>query len=167
MQSVTTVQTTWLLRDSNYANWPKVGHVTGKKTLSFAYVLSSRATSWFLIEWKISDACEWENFDSIFHPGAFIYTTWSGRVSYTQFRDGSKAGMDNGAFIMHRCHGVTTDMESFLLDRNRAGPWMGIFGDNTDWIGIYRSIQRNLSPINAAYRSGWYGASSRVCLPAP
>ncbi|KAJ5366860.1 hypothetical protein N7541_000801 [Penicillium brevicompactum] len=44
------------------------------------------------------------------------------------------------------------DMGSFLLDRNRAGPVMGIFGDNTDWIGIYRSIQRNLSPINAAKR---------------
>ncbi|CAG8395610.1 unnamed protein product [Penicillium salamii] len=56
------------------------------------------------------DACEWENFDIIFHPGAFIYTTWSGRVPYTEFRDGSKAGMDNGAFIMHRCHGVTTDI---------------------------------------------------------
>ncbi|CAI7637437.1 unnamed protein product [Penicillium bialowiezense] len=63
------------------------------------------------------DACEWENFDSIFHPGAFIYTTWSGRVPYTEFRDGSKAGMDKGAFIMHRCHGVTTDITS---DAQRA-----------------------------------------------
>lgn len=56
------------------------------------------------------DACEWENFESIFHPGAFVYTTWSGRVPYTDFMAASKAGMDNGAFIMHRCHGVTSDI---------------------------------------------------------
>ena len=57
-----------------------------------------------------SDACEWENFESIFHPGAYVYTTWSGRVSYLDFIASSKAGMDKGAFIMHRCHGVTTDI---------------------------------------------------------
>ncbi|KAF8861467.1 putative pathogenesis associated protein Pep2 [Acephala macrosclerotiorum] len=56
------------------------------------------------------DSCEWENFASIFHPGAYVYTTWSGRVSYTDFIAGSKAGMDKGAFIMHRCHGTTTDI---------------------------------------------------------
>lgn len=44
------------------------------------------------------------------------------------------------------------NIESFLMDRNRAGPVMAIFGDNTDWIGIYRSIQQNLSPVNAAKR---------------
>ncbi|TGJ86293.1 hypothetical protein E0Z10_g2463 [Xylaria hypoxylon] len=57
------------------------------------------------------DACEWENFASIFHEGAFVYTTWSGRVKYTDFIEGSKAGMDKGAFIMHRCHGTTTDID--------------------------------------------------------
>ncbi|KAH8664489.1 hypothetical protein BX600DRAFT_413674 [Xylariales sp. PMI_506] len=57
------------------------------------------------------DACEWENFASIFHEGAHVYTTWSGRVSYTDFIEGSKAGMDKGAFIMHRIHGSTTDIE--------------------------------------------------------
>jgi len=56
------------------------------------------------------DACEWENFESIFHPGAFVYTTWSGRVPFTDFIAASKAGMDKGAFIMHRCHGCTTDI---------------------------------------------------------
>ncbi|KAI0552337.1 hypothetical protein F4679DRAFT_86873 [Xylaria curta] len=56
------------------------------------------------------DACEWENLDSIFHPGAHIYTTWTGRVPYVEFREASKIGMDKGAFIMHRCHGVTTDI---------------------------------------------------------
>jgi hypothetical protein len=57
-----------------------------------------------------SDACEWENFASIFHPGAYVYTTWSGRVLATNFIKGSKAGMDTGAFIMHRIHGSTTDI---------------------------------------------------------
>ncbi|KAF3014449.1 hypothetical protein E8E14_008790 [Neopestalotiopsis sp. 37M] len=56
------------------------------------------------------DSCEWENFESIFHPNAFVYTTWSGRVSSDDFMAASKAGMDKGAFIMHRCHGVTTDI---------------------------------------------------------
>ncbi|KAE8326307.1 hypothetical protein BDV39DRAFT_193802 [Aspergillus sergii] len=56
------------------------------------------------------DACEWENLASIFHPGAYIYTTWSGKVLFTEFFAVSKAGMDRGAFIMHRCHGTTTDI---------------------------------------------------------
>ncbi|KAI3391904.1 hypothetical protein diail_6644 [Diaporthe ilicicola] len=56
------------------------------------------------------DACEWENFASIFHDDAHVYTTWSGRVKYTDFIEGSKAGMDKGAFIMHRCHGTTSDI---------------------------------------------------------
>ena len=56
------------------------------------------------------DACEWENFESLFHRDAHIYTTWSGRVHYLKFFEMSKAGMDKGAFIMHRCCGVGTDI---------------------------------------------------------
>ena len=56
------------------------------------------------------DACEWENLLSIFHPDAYIYTTWTGRTHYLKFIEGSKAGMDKGAFIMHRIHGSTTDI---------------------------------------------------------
>ncbi|WYZ39486.1 hypothetical protein EsH8_III_001400 [Colletotrichum jinshuiense] len=41
---------------------------------------------------------------------AFVYTTWSGRVPFTDFIAASKAGMDKGAFIMHRCHGCSTDI---------------------------------------------------------
>lgn len=47
-----------------------------------------------------------------------------------------------------RRHGL----ESFSLDRNREGPVTAIFGGNIDWIGIYRSIQQNLSSVNAAKR---------------
>lgn len=63
------------------------------------------------------DACEWENFASIFHEDAHIYTTWSGRVHFRKFFEISKLGMDKGAFIMHRCNGASTDIR---LDGTRA-----------------------------------------------
>jgi hypothetical protein len=56
------------------------------------------------------DACEWDNLKSIFHPDAYIYTTWTGRTHHQDFINASQRGMDAGAFIMHRCHGVTTDI---------------------------------------------------------
>lgn len=59
---------------------------------------------------KTSDACEWENLLSIFHPDAYIYTTWTGRTHHKDFIAASQRGMDNGAFIMHRVHGSSTDI---------------------------------------------------------
>jgi 3-dehydroquinate dehydratase type I len=41
----------------------------------------------------------------------------------------------------------THDLSSFL-DRNRAGPVLSVYGDNTDWVGIRECIHKNLSPIN-------------------
>src|SRR6266536_1825410 len=65
----------------------------------------------------LSDACEWENLLSIFHADAYIYTTWTGRTHHTDFIKFSKIGMDKGAFIMHRIHGSTTDIN---LEATRA-----------------------------------------------
>lgn len=75
------------------------------------------------------DSCEWENFESIFAPDAKVYTTWTGRMRYQvcllfihaasilsvlksmlDFIKVSQAGMDKGAFIMHRCHGASSDI---------------------------------------------------------
>ncbi|KAJ7162911.1 hypothetical protein C8R46DRAFT_1101844 [Mycena filopes] len=56
------------------------------------------------------DAREWENFRSIFHPEAYVYTTWTGRISIEDFIAISKDGMDAGAFIMHRVHGSSVDL---------------------------------------------------------
>lgn len=57
-----------------------------------------------------SDSCEWENLASIFHSDAYIFTTWTGRTHFRDFIAASQKGMDNGAFIMHRIHGSTTDI---------------------------------------------------------
>jgi len=58
------------------------------------------------------DSCEWENFASMFAPNGYIYTTWTGKMRYQDFIRVSQAGMDNGAFIMHRAHGSTTDINT-------------------------------------------------------
>ena len=59
------------------------------------------------------DHCEWDNFRSIFHGDAHVYTTWSGRTAIDDFINLSKNGMDKGAFIMHRVHGSSTDLQGF------------------------------------------------------
>ncbi|KAJ6618872.1 PEP2-like protein [Mycena sp. CBHHK59/15] len=56
------------------------------------------------------DAREWENFRSIFHPGAFVYTTWTGKTPIEDFITASQDGMDKGVSIMHRIHGSSVDL---------------------------------------------------------
>ncbi|KAK5044754.1 hypothetical protein LTR84_010528 [Exophiala bonariae] len=36
----------------------------------------------------------------------------------------------------------------FWAARNRAGPVMGLYGDNLDWVGMMKCVLRNLSPAN-------------------
>jgi hypothetical protein len=40
-----------------------------------------------------------------------VYTTWTGRTAIADFIKASKAGMDNGAFIMHRVHGTSVELQ--------------------------------------------------------
>lgn len=56
------------------------------------------------------DTCEWDNFASIFHDDAHIYTIWTGRLHFRDFLEISKTTMDKGPFIMHRCNGASTDI---------------------------------------------------------
>jgi hypothetical protein len=46
-----------------------------------------------------------------------VYTTWTGRTHFKDFIEASQRGMDGGAFIMHRVHGLTTDID---LNATRA-----------------------------------------------
>lgn len=50
-----------------------------------------------------------------------------------------------------RCkwEGRSTPPLDFWRQRNRSGPVKGLYGENTDWIGIYRCIAKRLSPVNA------------------
>ena len=77
------------------------------------YKLRELAEGWPMYR----DACEWENLEELFHPDAYIYTTWTGKTYFRDFIAASKRGMDAGAFIMHRCHGISTDLNT---DATRA-----------------------------------------------
>lgn len=62
------------------------------------------------------DAAEWENYSSMFHPDAYITTSWTqGRIS--DFIESSKEGFEkqapNGPFpyILHRICGQTVDIQ--------------------------------------------------------
>ena len=43
----------------------------------------------------------------------------------------------------------TSTETNLQSQRNRAGPILALYGDNTDWIGMKTCIHRNLSPANA------------------
>ncbi|KAG8625923.1 hypothetical protein KVT40_006324 [Elsinoe batatas] len=61
------------------------------------------------------DSCEWENLKSIFHPGAYIYTCWTGRTPYLDFIQRSKDGMDNGC--SPPCTRAVTKMKATITQR--------------------------------------------------
>jgi hypothetical protein len=57
-----------------------------------------------------SDAGEWENLKAVFHPGAYMFTTWTGKTPYLDFIAATQRAMDMGAFVVHRVHGTTTEI---------------------------------------------------------
>ena len=46
-----------------------------------------------------------------------------------------------------------TSISDEAAERNRGGPVGALYGDNSDWYGIYSNIKRKLSPRNAAHIS--------------
>lgn len=40
-----------------------------------------------------------------------------------------------------------------LLSRHETGPIVALYGDNTDWIGIFNCIRQHLSPVNAIQKN--------------
>lgn len=58
------------------------------------------------------DASEWKNYRSLFTEDATVWTTWSGPRSVDEFIAISKAGKENGVFIMHRECGTLTELSS-------------------------------------------------------
>ncbi|KAH6616412.1 hypothetical protein C7974DRAFT_44446 [Boeremia exigua] len=47
---------------------------------------------------------------------------------------------------------LRSDKSLAFSERNRSGPSLALYGDNTDWIGITNCVMNNLSPINAIKR---------------
>lgn len=47
-------------------------------------------------------------------------------------------------------NGKQESLGEHARQRNRAGKVVGLYGDNSDWAGIYTNIKRRLSPRNAA-----------------
>jgi shikimate 5-dehydrogenase len=47
----------------------------------------------------------------------------------------------------------STSLSEQANHRNKAGPVIGLYGDNTDWEGLYKNVLRKLSPRNLAMRA--------------
>lgn len=86
-------------KDISFVSWRKDGPCIGEYA-EFRYSIANKG----------SDSCEWENFESLFDESAYVYTTWSGKTFYKDFIEASKRGVENGVFIMHRCHGISTEI---------------------------------------------------------
>ncbi|KAI1639177.1 hypothetical protein F4809DRAFT_175061 [Biscogniauxia mediterranea] len=76
-------------------------------------ILSRLAVSELCKGWPVyRDASEWKNFRSLFGEDAYVWTTWSRRLSIDDFIQKSKEGKSNGDFIMHRECGTAVDLNS-------------------------------------------------------
>ena len=50
--------------------------------------------------------------------------------------------------IRHAFNSSEQPPAAFWAARNRAGPVLGLYGDNLDWVGMMKCVLRNLSPAN-------------------
>jgi SnoaL-like domain len=64
------------------------------------YKIRELAEGWPLYRFvpTLSDHCEWENFESLFHPDAYVYATWTRRTAIADFIKTSKG---NGQRCVH------------------------------------------------------------------
>ncbi|KAK3313290.1 hypothetical protein B0H66DRAFT_502669 [Apodospora peruviana] len=74
-------------------------------------LLNRLAVSELCKGWPVyRDASEWKNYRSLFTEDATVWTTWSGPQHVDDFIAISKAGKENGVFIMHRECGTLAEL---------------------------------------------------------
>ena len=85
--------------------------------------------------------------------GASIVQPWRVQV-FQKLASKSKHAEAIGAIntvmpLRGRSDGTMFSLQEQASRRNQAGPVLGWYGENTDWVGIMTCINRNLSPRNA------------------
>lgn len=85
--------------------------------------------------------------------GASIVQPWRVEVFRklaAKSRHAEAIGAINTIMPLHgRADGTLFPLQEQASRRNQAGPVLGWYGENTDWVGIMTCINRNLSPRNA------------------
>ncbi|EAW13583.1 repressor protein [Aspergillus clavatus NRRL 1] len=85
--------------------------------------------------------------------GASIVQPWRVQVSQklaSKSRHAEAIGAINTIMPLRaRADGTMFPLQEQASRRNQAGPVLGWYGENTDWVGIMTCISRNLSPRNA------------------
>ncbi|KAK3358505.1 hypothetical protein B0T24DRAFT_540561 [Lasiosphaeria ovina] len=84
-------------------------HVNG----SVSELLDRLAVTELCKGWPVyRDASEWKNYRSLFTDDATVWTTWSGPRHVDDFISISKAGKEQGVFIMHRECGTLAELSA-------------------------------------------------------
>ncbi|KAK4244657.1 hypothetical protein C7999DRAFT_17101 [Corynascus novoguineensis] len=84
-------------------------HINGtNEQLSDRLAISELCKGWPVYR----DASEWKNYRNLFTEDATVWTTWSGPRHVDDFITISKAGKENGVFIMHRECGTLVELNS-------------------------------------------------------
>ena len=109
-QTYTTVQPPTSTRPTNTTNNTHPGALTSEATLDRLHI-RELCESWPLYR----DAAEWENYAAMFHPTAYITTSWTqGPLSH--FIAASKKGFEQQAphgpfpYILHRVNGQVVEV---------------------------------------------------------